>query len=343
MLKNLLKKLLFLPLCSVAMYTYSQVIDSLPSVRIWSEANHSAFTDLCRYKGKFYCTFREAENHVGSDGKIRVIASGDGKKWESVDLLEKPGVDLRDPKISVTPSGKLMLLYGGSVYKGKDLVVRNPHSSFLDPKTGKFTAPEKVGIDPVISNGYNWIWGLTLQKTVGYGVDYRLQPGGQWPSDLYLVSTTDGKSFKKHTQFEVDGNANETAVRFNSKGIMYALIRREGDDKVGVLAHSVDKTYTKFEYTKLDRRLGGPNFLFLDDNTLVMGSRVYRDGGNRTAITVTGTDGRPKKIFYLPSAGDNSYTGLLIYNDSLWVTYYSSHEDHTSIYLTTIPVQKLLE
>ena len=132
MLKNLLKKLLLLPVFGLAFLAHSQVTDSLPSVRIWSEANHSAFTDLCRYKGKFYCTFREAENHVGYDGKIRVISSNDGNKWETVDLLEKAGVDLRDPKISVTPSGKLMLLYGGSVYKGKDLVVRNPHYSFLD-------------------------------------------------------------------------------------------------------------------------------------------------------------------------------------------------------------------
>ena len=32
--------------------------------RIWNEAPHNAFTDLIRFKGKFYCVFRESAAHV---------------------------------------------------------------------------------------------------------------------------------------------------------------------------------------------------------------------------------------------------------------------------------------
>ncbi|CAN5790124.1 hypothetical protein BH23PLA1_BH23PLA1_21550 [soil metagenome] len=38
----------------------------------------------------------------------------------------------------------------------------------------------------------------------------------------------------------------------------------------------------------------------------------------------------------LPSGGDTSYPGLVWHDDQLWVCYYSSHEDRTSIYLAQV-------
>lgn len=38
----------------------------------------------------------------------------------------------------------------------------------------------------------------------------------------------------------------------------------------------------------------------------------------------------------LPSRGDNSYTGLVWHEGLLWVSYYSSHEGKTSIYLAKV-------
>ncbi len=82
---------------------------ALDSSRIWDSAPHSAFTDLIRHKGRWVCTFREGRGHVSADGSIRVIASKDGKKWESIAHLTNPNFDLRDPKITHTPDGRLML------------------------------------------------------------------------------------------------------------------------------------------------------------------------------------------------------------------------------------------
>ena len=52
--------------------------------RIWDKAPHNGFTDLIRFKGRWYCTFREGEGHVSHDGVLKVIASDDGRHWESV-------------------------------------------------------------------------------------------------------------------------------------------------------------------------------------------------------------------------------------------------------------------
>ena len=61
--------------------------------KIWNKAVNNSFTDLIRFKGKFYCTFREGSGHTpgksGVDGSIRILSSGDGEKWIPVALLKK--------------------------------------------------------------------------------------------------------------------------------------------------------------------------------------------------------------------------------------------------------------
>ena len=55
--------------------------------RIWNEAPHNAFTDLVRFKDRWYCVFREGKGHVSPDGALRVLTSANGKQWESAALL----------------------------------------------------------------------------------------------------------------------------------------------------------------------------------------------------------------------------------------------------------------
>ena len=50
--------------------------------KIWDAGKHNAFTDLIRFKDRWYCTFREADGHVGGDGQLRVLSSADGARWE---------------------------------------------------------------------------------------------------------------------------------------------------------------------------------------------------------------------------------------------------------------------
>ena len=98
------------------------------SRRIWDKAPHNAFTDLIRFKDRWYCVFREAEGHGSQDGVLRVITSPDGANWKSAALIRltpqdfghlQPKVppkgermDLRDPKLCITPDGRLMLSTG---------------------------------------------------------------------------------------------------------------------------------------------------------------------------------------------------------------------------------------
>jgi hypothetical protein len=84
--------------------------------RIWDAGAHNAFTDLIRWRNRWYCTFREAEAHVGGDGRIRVLISDDGEAGTSAALIAEDRVDLRDPKLAITPDGRLMIVGKTAIY-----------------------------------------------------------------------------------------------------------------------------------------------------------------------------------------------------------------------------------
>jgi hypothetical protein len=45
------------------------------------------------------------------------------------------------------------------------------------------------------------------------------------------------------------------------------------------------------------------------------------------------------KLIKLPSGGDTSYPGLVWHKNMLYVSYYSSHEGKTSIYLAKVKIK----
>jgi hypothetical protein len=306
--------------------------------RIWDKAPHSAFTDLIRFKGKFYCTFREGTGHVpgktGRDGETRVIVSSDGRQWESLALLKKKGFDLRDPKISVTPDQRLMLIMGGSIYKKGVIQGRMPQVSFSDIDGNNFSPPQPIKMDPNITTDGDWLWRVTWHQQTGYGVVYQTA-GSANETELYLVKTLDGIVYKCVTRFEVQGSPNEATVRVMSDGEMLILLRREAGDKHGYLGRS-KPPYTKWIWHDTQWRLGGPDFITLPDGRLIVGTRVYTSGGAHTEIFTSDRKGRLQKLIRLPSGGDTSYPGLLWHDGLLWVSYYSSHEEKTSIYLAKV-------
>src|SRR3954452_17349812 len=68
--------------------------------KLWDKGRHNAFTDLIRYKDRWFCTFREGAAHVSPDGALRILTSTDGKEWQSAALVRSATADLRDPKLS---------------------------------------------------------------------------------------------------------------------------------------------------------------------------------------------------------------------------------------------------
>lgn len=319
-------------------------VPEIVSVRkIWDAGSHNAFTDLIRYKSKWICTFREADAHVGGDGRSRVLESTDGETWSPVGLASETGIDLRDPKLSITPDGRLMMVMGGSVYSGKTLLGRQPRVSFSDDAR-TWTPPRRV-----LSEG-EWLWRVTWHEGKAYGVSYNAdarktpeakaaadgKPVPPGPADwkLKLVRSTDGINFELVTHLEVPGHPNETTLRFQSNGTMLAMVRREGGSKNGWIGSS-NPPYTQWKWHETGQRFGGPNFVILPDGSMWAGSRAHLPGGAKTAIARFGP-ALYEPVLELPSGGDTSYPGLVWHEGILWLSYYSSHEGKSSIYIAKI-------
>lgn len=293
--------------------------------QIWDAAPHNAFTDLIRFRDTWYCTFRESAAHVGGDGAIRILRSQDGTAWESAAVLREQGIDLRDPKLSETPDGRLMAVMGGSVYRGTELVGRQPRVAFSQDGSD-WTTPQRI-----LEEG-DWLWRVTWHAGRAYGVSYRSKDDGR---HLLLFSSEDGVRYTEISELAVDGEPNETTLRFLADGTMLALVRRESGDTHAWFGRS-QAPYTEWTWSDIGHRLGGPNFLLLPDGRCVTGGRDYREPRTMRLGWLEG--GRYTPVLTLPSGGDTSYPGMVWHDGVLWVSYYSSHEGKSSIYLAQVRV-----
>jgi hypothetical protein len=303
-------------------------MDGITVRKIWSNEHHNAFTSLIKFKGSFYCSFRQGSDHAGGeDGVVRIIRSNDGKNWKPVAVLEKEGYDLRDPKLSVTPDGNIMVLMGGSVYRDREIQSRLSHVSFSDRSGNEFQPPQPVIIPDKKMN--DWLWRVTWHDKTGYGVVYRL------PRKISLIKTSDGINYELVKDLdEVGGGPNESTVRIMPDGEMFMMVRRASG---GGLWGRSRPPYTHWSWVDAGMRFGGPDFVSLADDLFIAGTRVYEEP-RYTGIFLVNRAGLFREILRLPSGGDNSYPGFVVGRHKIYVSYYSSHEGNTSIYFAEIPL-----
>ena len=78
----------------------------------------------------------------------------------------------------------------------------------------------------------------------------------------------------------------------------------------------------------------------LPDGRFLAAVRLY-DKKVRTALCwVDPQAGTLTEALALPSGGDTSNAGLVLHEGVLWVSYYSSHEGKTSIYLAKVQISR---
>jgi len=334
---------LFLALMIFSFNSYSQK-PAFTVKKIWDKAPHNAFTDLIRFEGKFYCTFREANSHAirtkDDFGKIRVLISKDGEEWESFALIEKKGYDLRDPNLCITSAGKLMLLMAGSLYDGVKIAGVHCQVSFFDRKRNSFSDPEPVKYDKKVNSNLNWLWRITWFRGKAYGVVYQLEKETS-QTKIYLVNSKDGVNYNLVTHLEVEGKPNETALNITPDGKLTLLVRRDGKNEDGLFGES-SYPFKEWNWVHTGFKLGGPKFIFAPSGEMLIGTRTFSKTGDwLTGLLVSDSTGKFRQIYEFPSKGDCSYPGMLIYNDKLYFSYYSSHQGKPSIYLAQIPLSRL--
>jgi hypothetical protein len=292
--------------------------------KIWDAAPHNAFTDLAHFKQRWFCVFREGKSHVSPDGAIRVLTSFDGTNWASATRLTSTNADLRDAKITITPANGLMLTAAGALHQPS----RHSHQTYVwfSADGTNWSAPTAIG-EPDM-----WLWRVTWHRGSAYSVGYDTK-GEKF---VRLYSSSDGRDFKPLVQKLFDeGYPNESSMIFQPDDTALCLLRRDGEPPSGQLG-SATPPYTNWDWKDVGAKIGGPHMVRLDDGRIVACVRLY-DGGARTSLGwLDPKSGKFSEFQKLPSGGDNSYAGLVWHDPLLWISYYSSHEGRTSIYLAKI-------
>jgi len=328
--------ILFLLGVSSALGTVPVTVEVVQVNKIWDKAPHSAFTDLVRWNDRFYCAFREGRGHVSTDGKIRIIESKDANLWESAALVTLAGYDLRDAHLSVMPDGRLMLLGGAAPRKNDNQSA--PTGTFVSfSQDGRQWTNPQIAIQPG-----RWLWCITWHKGKAYGVSYA---AGERMPYLDLLVSSDGVHYQPHVPGLLgQGYPTEVTLRFDTEETCYALVRRDrrGNQPSSALLGVSKPDYKKWQWHDLGANFngfGGPNLIQLPGGHWIGAGRMH-DGGAHTALTyIDVKNGTMTRLIKLPSGGDTSYPGLVWHKNVLYVSYYSSHEGKTSIYLVKVKVK----
>ncbi len=328
--------LVFIFCTSLTFAAVPPTVEVIGTKKIWDKAPHSAFTDLLRFNDNFYCAFREGRGHVSTDGKIRILESKDANLWNSAALIALDGFDLRDAHLSITPDNRLMLL-GGAAPRKKDNQSAPTGSFACFSHDGKQWTKPRIVVNPG-----RWLWCVTWHKGKAYGVSYTAGNGLPY---IDLLVSNDGINYQSHVPklFE-QGYPNEVTLRFDTDGTCYAIVRRDrhGTDPSSALLGISKPNYKQWQFKDLGpdfNGFGGPNLIKTPSGHWLAAGRMHQ-GGSHTALTYIDVEScTMSKLIKLPSGGDTSYPGLLWHDDMLYVSYYSSHEGKTSIYLAKLKIK----
>lgn len=297
---------------------------------IWDRAPHNAFTDLIRFRGQWYCSFREGSTHGSMDGTARVLRSKEGNDWKSVAHLAVAGQDLRDPKLVVTPGGRLMC--GAGVRSANE--DRQPMVWFSeDGQT--WSAGEAVG------ERDHWMWGWERSGEWVYSFGYQVKAnpkyGSKSPPYARLYRSRDTVTWEKVTDVSFGREfINETALSFAPDGRAFALMRSDSGPAKARIG-SARPPYTDWTWHPTEARIGGPALLVLPDGRLLGGGRNKVGNDRKTKLFwIDPATGGLTDAVELPSTHETGYPGLALDGNSVWASYYSSQGGKPGIYVARL-------
>jgi hypothetical protein len=301
--------------------------------KIWDRAPHNAFTDITFFKGKYYVVFREGARHESNDGAIRVLSSDDAYIFNENNRFDNRKFDLRDPKIINYNDSLLYILYCMADRDNK--VICTVLRSSTD---GTNWSNETIFTQ---KNSW-WLWSL-------YNYKGRLISGGYnffkaTFVNIYQFDNIRTRNFTGLRQgFYGNHNPGETTFASSADGdTLFTAIRTKYPFPTAIGYSTGDSTLGKWTWKEQDCIVtGGPRLFYLKNIGLFL---VTRDINFRTSVFWVNTKTfETKKVFTLPSGGDNGYPGITVNKNKLVISYYSSHEGPTSIYIATIGLTYLSE
>ena len=335
---------------------YSAAEEVLPKVKVESirrafhNGEHNAFTDLVRFQGKLYLTFRSCpDGHmVHPTASAIIMTSDDGKQWEQVHRFSVPERDTRDPHFLVF--NDKLFVYTGTWWSGKTTIPVKDYDLNKHLGFAAWSEDGKTWHSPIMLDGTfgHYIWRAATHGSKAYlcgrrKIGFAEGPRGEGHEvESLMLESDDGLIWRKRAVFqEIDGD--ETAFLFEDDGSVVAIGRRGGSN--AQLLRS-KPPYTEWDRKDLDRYIGGPLIVKWGERYIVGGRRLTKGRGPKMSFCWLVGD-ELHEFAELPSGGDCSYPGFVeLEPGRALVSWYSSHEKDesgkpmTAIYLAELALEE---
>lgn len=316
--------------------------------RVFHNGDHNAFTDLVRFRGKFYLAFRSCpDGHmVHPTASVIILASDDAREWHQVHQFSVKHRDTRDPHFLVFQDK--LFVYTGTWYSGETTIPVSDYDLNMH-----------LGYAAWSEDGRNWHSPVLLEGTFGHYIwrantfdgkaflcgrrkaNFEAGPRGEGKIvESLVLESDDGLIWRKRAVFQ-DVRGDETAFLFEPDGSVIAVGRR-GSDTAQLLRSA--PPYQQWDRRELDRYIGGPLIVRWGDRYVVGGRKSIGGKGPKTSMYWL-IDDALHEFAELPSGGDNSYPGFIALSPTKAImSWYSSHEKDddgnpiTAIYLADLEI-----
>lgn len=315
-------------------FFYESEVELLSIEEIWNNGNHLAFTDIELFKDEFYIVFRESKiGHNADDGIIRVIKSRNGEHWELITTISLYGLDLRDPKLNISPDQNLTISAGARYFQ-KDSE-KYIYSTYMWKSDNGRDWSESTKI----TEDNKWLWDFTWNKKLNIAYGFSYKTGGGRSGYISLNKSLDGINFNasdKITSFPNKPSESDVVFLENSK-LGIALSRRSNNNP-GAIGYAREP-FDEWIWSDLNLFIASPNLLLLPDNRIIAGLRLNEPDEHTSISIIDPVNKNVVDVLALPSFNDTGYPGLILKNDTLYVSYYTTIKyDRTSINFVKIKI-----
>ncbi len=229
--------------------------------RVFHNGEHNAFTDLIRWRGRFWLTFRSCpDGHmVHPTSSILVLSSDDTKTWKEEHRFSVPHRDTRDPHLFDFRSK--LFVYTGTWYSGDGPLPRDQYDLNKHLGYAAWTTDGTSWHGPQQLEGTygHYIWRAAARDGKAYLCGRRNRDYGQVSGEGDLVQSAmlesdDGLIWRFHSLFQEE-RGDETAFLFEGDGSLTAVSRSSSRPAQLVTSKP---PYTDWTRKDLPEYVGGP-------------------------------------------------------------------------------------
>lgn len=292
--------------------------------KLVADGKHNAFTALCRWKDAYWLAFRKGPSHAYGEADIHVWRSPDAKKWTEV-LVVNALPDDRDPQFLVTP--QRLFLYDPAL-RGSELtsfvVYTDDGEKWADPQP--VYEPRFIMWKPIAHKGR--FYAAAHKKVEG-------SEGGK-AREVHLITSTDGLKWEKISTIRAGNWESETTLYFAPDETLVAFLRQKYGGGGSILKSA--PPYTQWTQRPAPVHLSGHCVHTFEGVTYLI-SRTIAGKQTGTMIYLF-EDDMLRPYCKLPSGGDCSYAEAVQVGGEMLISYYSSHEGTTNVYLARVPLKR---